>query len=215
MSYPTSFLTVLLFAIVFLGVGCTRTERVVLQPFSLSQALSTPEHSSSSESALTTSTHFAIDSALVENGIYRLPEGGLQVRLRNGAGSFVVEEGSRGNQNFVIRGSAQLEEGRAIGDIDGDGRMDAIVSLRVEYGGTGSWSYVYLILLRDGRFEIVPAFEVGLGDREWIRSMKIGENGLLMFDLRVHGPEDAACCPSQDVTRRFRYNQGHLVPIDS
>ena len=51
-----------------------------------------------------------------------------------------------------------------------------------------------------------------LGDRVVVESGTI-QDGLVTLNLRVQGPNDGLCCPSQIATWNFRLNSGQLVQI--
>ena len=99
----------------------------------------------------------------------------------------------------------------AAGDIDSDGVPDAAVVLATTTGGSGTFLDLALVLNRDG--QPVNAATLFLGDRVPVDRIRIVE-GEIQVDLTMHGPADPMCCPSLEVTRRFRYESGELVESD-
>ncbi|MCL7959058.1 MAG: LppP/LprE family lipoprotein [marine benthic group bacterium] len=98
----------------------------------------------------------------------------------------------------------------AVGDIDSDGAPDAAVVLATTTGGSGTFLDLALVLNRDG--QPVNAATRFLGDRVPVDRIRIVE-GEVQVDLTMHGPADPMCCPSLEVTRRFRYESAEVVEI--
>ncbi|HZN04272.1 MAG TPA: hypothetical protein VFD06_11885 [Candidatus Polarisedimenticolia bacterium] len=142
-----------------------------------------------------------IDDEALMNGVYCssdiVTEG--PVRLANGQWSAEDDEG---------RQTLELGKDRARGDLDGDGREDAAVVLMGSGGGSGVFVDLALVLDRNG----VPlhAASVALGDRVQVHGVSIEGNEVIV-DVTQHGPGDPVCCPTQRVTRRFRYADGRLT----
>ena len=98
----------------------------------------------------------------------------------------------------------------ATGDLDSDGAPDAAVVLATTTGGSGTFLDLALVLNRDG--QPVNAATRFLGDRVPVDRIRIVE-GEIQVDLTMHGPADPMCCPSLEVTRRFRYESAEVVEI--
>ena len=96
----------------------------------------------------------------------------------------------------------------AAGDLDADGVPDAAIVLATTTGGSGTFLDLALVLNVDG--QPVNAATLFLGDRVPVDRIRIVE-GEVQVDLTMHGPADPMCCPSLEVTRRFRYESGDLV----
>jgi hypothetical protein len=96
----------------------------------------------------------------------------------------------------------------AFGDLDEDGVEDAVVVLVEDSGGSGSFSYLAAVLNRNGTPENVATQLVG--DREQIQSVTI-DGAEVTVSALVHGPDDPACCPSQEATLTYRFDGEHLV----
>lgn len=94
------------------------------------------------------------------------------------------------------------------GDVNEDGLQDAVVILSTNLGGSGIFSSIAVLENKDGKHEFIDTAE--LGDRVLINSIKI-ENGAIILDLVIHGPNDALCCPTQAVVKTYNVVDGKLV----
>jgi len=83
---------------------------------------------------------------------------------------------------------------RVTGDLDGDGREEAVVVLAQGGGGSGSYNYLAVVRREGGALRNVAT--IALGDRVAIRSARI-EAGTLHADVLRAGPGDAMCCPGE------------------
>jgi len=129
---------------------------------------------------------------MLKNATYMLPLHGRTVTLTDGA----YQEGS-GAEIY----SANLIGTAAFGDLNGDGPEDAAVILVENGGGTGQFESVVVMVNQNG----VPA-QAGvaqLGDRVQVNSLAI-QDGRVMLDMLVQGPNDALCCPTQPVTQAYQ-----------
>ena len=99
----------------------------------------------------------------------------------------------------------------AVGDLDRDGSPDAAVVLATETGGSGTFVDLAVVLNRDGVPENRAIFF--LGDRVPVDRIRIVD-GEIRVDLTMHGPADPMCCPSLEVTRKFRLVGGELEEIE-
>jgi hypothetical protein len=157
------------------------------------------------ESAGTAAPHprlaSSLDDAALSNGIYCasdiVSEG--PVRLAGGSWSAEDQEG---------RQTLDLGPPRARGDLDGDGREDAAVILLGSGGGSGVFVDLAVVLDRNG--VPVHAASAPLGDRVQVHEIRI-EGSDVLVDVTQQGPGDPACCPTQNVTRRFHFADGRLV----
>ena len=99
----------------------------------------------------------------------------------------------------------------AVGDLDRDGKPDAAVVLATNTGGSGTFHDLAVVLNRDGVPENAATFF--LGDRVPVDRIRIVD-GEIQVDLTMHGPADPMCCPSLEVTRKFRLVGGELEEIE-
>lgn len=138
----------------------------------------------------------------------------IKIPLKDGVNpKFVVEKGvDKLGQPFETTGYQHLDNAMLITDFDKDGRFDVLLSLRFNAGGTGHWSYPYIVLNKTSGFQIIPV-TLDVGDRDIINSITIDDSGLITYNLTVHGPNDGACCPSQPATQKYRYTQGKWTSV--
>lgn len=94
------------------------------------------------------------------------------------------------------------------GDLNGDGTDEFVVLVWTSSGGSGTFDYLAVMALLDGQAEHLAS--APLGDRVRIRDARI-EKGEVIIDVTQQGPGDAACCPTQQATRRWRLESGRLV----
>ena len=93
-----------------------------------------------------------------------------------------------------------VEDFSLAGDLDGDGREEAVVTLWQSSGGSGTFNYVAVVGRKNG--EITNLGTAAMGDRVQLRSGRI-DGGVIVFDVVQQGAGDAACCPTQLATRSW------------
>jgi invasion protein IalB len=112
------------------------------------------------------------------------------------------EEGSEDPMYFAV-GDVEF------GDLDGDGKEEAVIISLCNTGGTGNFTEAYVFSMKNG----VPFRVVTLsgGDRAYggLREAKI-KNGVLAVTSNDVGEFGAACCPEFVVTNRYRMRNGKL-----
>jgi hypothetical protein len=93
-----------------------------------------------------------------------------------------------------------LADPYALGDLDGDGVVDAAVILIVESGGSGTFYYLCAVLNEDG----APLNEATLflGDRVKIKDLSI-RDGRIELDMLVHGRGDPMAKPTREVHQSY------------
>jgi hypothetical protein len=89
----------------------------------------------------------------------------------------------------------------ALGDVNGDAVPDSAVLLAENSGGSGTFVYVAAVLNQDGQ-PINVATQL-LGDRPDIQSIAI-DQGEILINMLVAGPDSPLCCPDLPVSPRFR-----------
>lgn len=97
-------------------------------------------------------------------------------------------------------GGIWLGDQVAFGDLDGDHITDAAVIVFYNGGGSGTFISLVTVLDRDGAPMQGPHYL--LGDRVVVQNVTIS-HGEIVVDMLTHGPEDALCCPTQAVTRKY------------
>jgi heat shock protein HslJ len=128
------------------------------------------------------------------------------------AQSITLDNGRWEGQPFVDGGASRPSAGlvagfRLSGDLDGDGRDEAVVLLWENSGGTGTFSSL-VVMGRDGnQGKPVNLATAEIGDRVQVRAGRIVGNRIEL-DLVQQGPGDGACCPTALVTRVWTFDQG-------
>ncbi len=82
----------------------------------------------------------------------------------------------------------------AFGDLNNDGREDAVVVIDSYAGGSGHFYELAIMINQNG----IPKYLAGkkLGDRVIVNSVIINKAGKIIVDMIAHGPNDAMCCPT-------------------
>jgi heat shock protein HslJ len=118
---------------------------------------------------------------------------------------------------FVDGGASRPSVGLArnfvlTGDIDGDGRDDAVVLLWESSGGSGTRSFLAAMSRANGA--VVNLGTSLVGDRVQVKTGSVAA-GRIALDIVQAGPEDAACCPTQKALVGWRLVDGVLTRTDS
>jgi basic membrane protein A len=100
----------------------------------------------------------------------------------------------------------------AYGDFTGNNQDEAVVFLVSNYGGTGRFHD--LVVMRDENGAPTQLASAPLGDRVQLRSLSVKE-GLIVVYMVEPGPDDAACCPTQEVVKVFGLQEDQLVELSS
>jgi len=98
----------------------------------------------------------------------------------------------------------------AFGDLNNDRVDDAAVILIESSGGSGNFRYLAAVINEDGTPVNVGTLFVG--DREQMKAISI-EDGEITVEMLAHGPDDPMCCPTQEVTKRYRLQGDQLVEV--
>lgn len=135
------------------------------------------------------------------NATYRIERD--TVMLTNGRAE---REAAPGSATKVI---TTLGTERASADLDGDGRLDTVVILTYQPGGSGSFSYVAALLNGSTGVSATPA--VLLGDR--IRMSALRTDGrAIVVELLERAPGDPlTASPTVARTKRFVVDHGALI----
>ena len=99
---------------------------------------------------------------------------------------------------------------RAVGDLDGDGRPDTAVTLTQQPGGSGSFSYVAVLLNASSGAAGTNA--VRIGDRIKITGLRL-DGTAVVLDYLDRAPTDPfTTAPTVATTKRFVVRDGKLQP---
>jgi len=96
----------------------------------------------------------------------------------------------------------------AFGDLNGDGLPDAAVILKSRAGGTGVFSDLAAVLNQNDKPLNIAT--VDLGDRVLVNDAII-QDGEIVLDMMIHGPNEGLCCASLRATWKFRLSGDKLV----
>lgn len=94
------------------------------------------------------------------------------------------------------------------GDLDGDGQADAALFLSHASGGSGTFTYVAAVMMKDGRCQGTNA--VFLGDRVTPQAIRIVDGVIVARYLNRRPEEPMAVTPSVAKTIEIELLGGHL-----
>ena len=93
------------------------------------------------------------------------------------------------------------------GYLDGEWPAEAIITLWETSGGSGVNSYLAIVQRRDG--SPVNIGTALIGDRVQLRDARVVDQRIEL-DLVQQGPDDAACCPTETITRVWQLGEDGL-----
>ena len=132
---------------------------------------------------------------MLRNTTYRSPDWG-EFQLSDGVYYRTPPTAQESPETYTTR----LLDIVLYGDINQDGLEDAVVFLITQNGGTGHFIEMAAVLNLNGN--PVNISTQYLGDRVIVESGTV-QGGSITVNLRVQGPNDPACCPSQIDVRNF------------
>lgn len=109
----------------------------------------------------------------------------------------------------------QIYNGKiAIGDLNSDTKNDAAVVLTTNYGGSGNFRELAVVMNQNGVFKHVVSTD--LGDRVIVNEISIQDDRILL-DMVVHGLDDGACCPTQPAQKIFQFDvvKNKIIEVES
>jgi len=104
----------------------------------------------------------------------------------------------------------RLSDGAVLADLNGDGVGDAAAILNIAPGGGGTFHYLVALINQNGMPQHVASFL--LGDRVQIKGMTF-QNGEISVSMVAHGTRDPICCPTQTVSRRYKFQNNKLITL--
>jgi len=104
----------------------------------------------------------------------------------------------------------QMTDQYAVGDLNGDSQMEAVVEVVAQTGGSGIFHNLVVYGEKDGK--PVQLASRLLGDRVKVKSFATN-GGVIQVDLITHGPKDPLCCPTQERRLAYRMKGVHLVEV--
>jgi hypothetical protein len=99
----------------------------------------------------------------------------------------------------------------ARGDLDEDGRPEAVVVLATNTGGSGVFHSLHVVRDHGGRPSDAAIAE--LGDRVELKALSV-EEGRVVVDMVTHGPSDPMCCPTLRTVQTYELRGSDLVLVD-
>ena len=135
--------------------------------------------------------------------------GGESVRVSGGRGTY------QGRAEEVF--SYSVERVRvSYGDLTGDGKDEAAVTLYYTGGGTGAFSKGFVFTLRQGRLVLLAPFAGGDRADGGIREVSI-RGGLLRVQRnepeRMNEVPVGLCCPLYLITTTYRWDGSRLIQL--
>jgi heat shock protein HslJ len=98
----------------------------------------------------------------------------------------------------------------ALGDLNGDGREDAVALLELDTSGSGRFTFAAPVL--DVLTTPTVGTAVEVGDRIQPNALSIAD-GQAVFEYVGHGAGDGDCCPSWNIHHTFAWQDGALVEV--
>ena len=138
------------------------------------------------------------------NATYTLDKN--SVTLANGSFEQAVAPGS------ASKILAKLTDKRANADINGDGKQDAAVVVTYSGGGSGTFSYL-AVLIGSGAGKGSATNAVLLGDRITVDAVRIDAGKVVVDMLDRKAGEPMATAPSVKVTRTFQLQGAQLSEL--
>jgi len=183
----------------FSYLAITPTPLALCPPTSATSSdLSTPIPAKGSENA-------TLSQSVLLNSTYRSPDWG-EFQLQDGVYYRTPPTSQESPESYTTR----IQGPVFYGDINADGLEDALVILNTQNGGSGHFIELAAVLNQNGSAYNVST--IYLGDRVVIESGKL-ENGTIVLNMRVQGPNDGLCCPSQSVTWNFVLTGNRLTKL--
>ena len=128
------------------------------------------------------------------------------VKLQDG---YYLEE--KEESGMLFRHETWLSEDIVVyGDLDNDGKDDAAVIIVSNFGGSGVFVEL-VVMINDNGNPLYLDSEI-LGDRVIINSIAI-ESSEIILALIVLGPDDPMCCPTLEKIVRYKVSGNRLVEI--
>lgn len=110
-----------------------------------------------------------------------------------------------------IKTKIRLGKEQSFGDVNGDGAEDAAVTLVVDPGGSGTFTYLALVINEKGTAK--PVSSILLGDRIVVKSLAIQQGNIVVTMLIRKPNESMSKEPKFEVTRTFKLQSDKLVEV--
>jgi heat shock protein HslJ len=168
------------------------------------QFTSAPTAASSSPTQ-TTQTDASISLAL-PNAEYPIEVSSTgKAQLKNG----VFEEPSA--PDSATKNRVELNKDIVLGDLNGDGLDDAVVTLVADPGGSGTFTYLAFVINENGVAK--PTTSILLGDRIIVKSIT-NQSGEVVVTILTRKPDEPMTSkPTQEVKRTFKLQGDQLEEV--
>ncbi|MEO6334294.1 MAG: hypothetical protein ABIO91_04855 [Pyrinomonadaceae bacterium] len=100
----------------------------------------------------------------------------------------------------------------AYGDLNGDGRDEAIVLGVCNTGGTGNFSEGFVFSMKSPKPSLIARIPGGDRADGGLRNARV-QDGLLVIESNDSGPGGGACCPQVIVTTKYKVAGGRIVQV--
>ena len=127
------------------------------------------------------------------------------ITLENGYFEKSYELG--GATKIIIKLGQQFE----ISDINNDNQLDAVVTLIADYGGTGTFTYLAVVINKEN--VLIPTNTICLGDRIGINKIQILANHVVVDIIDRSVDQAAAERPTIIVPRYFKLKENTLTEV--
>ena len=130
------------------------------------------------------------------------------------SGSIKVKDG----EHFFKNGNGPLQrtvlsvENVIWGDLDNDGKPEAVVTLNYSTGGTANWDFLYVFRIEDGKPKLIAFLQGGSRGSGGIRRARIAAERLFVTfadPARMSGD----CCSEGFVRETYQWKDSHFVRI--
>ena len=171
----------------------------------LATAIEQPLQPTATESPSPEAEPSRLGLELLMNGVYTSVDWG-EYRLTDGIYYRTPPTSQESRESYTSR----MMDPLIYGDINADGVEDAVVFLVTKNGGTGGLVEMATVINLDGNPMNVAT--LSLGDRVAVEGGAI-LNGVISLQMRVHGPNDGLCCPSQSAELNYKIVNNVLVQL--
>jgi hypothetical protein len=96
------------------------------------------------------------------------------------------------------------------GDLNRDGKQDAIAAISVTIPNTGNFTYLVALINQDGNPKNIMAEFLGAGIK--IKTLTIKPDTLIEVSMDQFQPGDPDCCPSLGLTRSYKLRETQPTP---
>jgi len=147
----------------------------------------------------TTKNKIQLNTEQIKNAEYNLPDSEQGFKLVNGE-----------HEDSSLHIYARILSDVYFADLNKDGLKEGIVVVSVNFGGSGSFRYLTVFENKNGKPVYLTAQQ--LGDRIGINSISISD-GIITADMVTQGPNDASCCPTLNVIKKYELAVNQLIEI--